>query len=163
MKPSWKRPADSPTTDPAQRLERSEQLAVLATAVDRLTKRFFHHPVIGRCQLHGCNVTELPTPLPRLSRAPEATAPHALAEALAEALPALEIPIGELLKDTQEGALMVGVQVTGIEQEPSGAQGTAMNPGVKPLDFEALVTARSHLPSLGIFNFCQDGERVRHR
>ena len=35
----WERLADSPTTDPAQRLERSEQLAVLASAVDRLTKR----------------------------------------------------------------------------------------------------------------------------
>jgi len=35
----WERPADSPTTDPAQHLERSEQLAVLASAVDRLTER----------------------------------------------------------------------------------------------------------------------------
>ena len=31
--------ADSPTADPAQRAERREQLAVLATAVDRLTAR----------------------------------------------------------------------------------------------------------------------------
>ena len=35
----WERLADSPTTDPAQHLERSEQLAVLASAVDRLTER----------------------------------------------------------------------------------------------------------------------------
>jgi RNA polymerase sigma-70 factor, ECF subfamily len=35
----WERLADSPTADPAQRAERREQLAVLATAVDRLTAR----------------------------------------------------------------------------------------------------------------------------
>jgi len=34
----WERLVDSPTTDPAQHLERSEQLAVLASAVDRLTR-----------------------------------------------------------------------------------------------------------------------------
>jgi RNA polymerase sigma-70 factor (ECF subfamily) len=35
----WERLADSPTSDPSQRTERREQLAVLATAVDRLTAR----------------------------------------------------------------------------------------------------------------------------
>jgi len=35
----WERLADSPTTDPAQHLERSEQLALLTTAVDQLTAR----------------------------------------------------------------------------------------------------------------------------
>ena len=35
----WERLADSPTADPAQRTERREQLAVLATAVDRLPAR----------------------------------------------------------------------------------------------------------------------------
>jgi RNA polymerase sigma-70 factor (ECF subfamily) len=35
----WDRLADSPTADPAQRAERREQLALLATAVDRLTAR----------------------------------------------------------------------------------------------------------------------------
>ena len=35
----WERLADSPTTDPAQRTERREQLSLLATAVDRLPPR----------------------------------------------------------------------------------------------------------------------------
>ena len=45
---------------------------------------------------------------------------------------------------------MVG-QVAGIEQEPSGAQGTD-EPGVKPVDFEALVDSEKPLALIGIFN-----------
>ena len=36
---AWKQPADSSSADPAQRVERRERLALLATAVDRLTAR----------------------------------------------------------------------------------------------------------------------------
>ena len=84
------------------------------------------------------------------SGAPEAAAPYALAEALAEALPALGIE--ELLKNTQEGALMVG-QVTGIEQEFTFRRARDRDePGVKPLDFEALVDDEEPLALTGTFN-----------
>jgi RNA polymerase sigma-70 factor (ECF subfamily) len=36
---AWERPADSLTADPAHRVERREQFALLATAVDQLTPR----------------------------------------------------------------------------------------------------------------------------
>ncbi|HEX9539391.1 MAG TPA: hypothetical protein VGA04_14590 [Streptosporangiaceae bacterium] len=83
-------------------------------------------------------------------RDPEAAAPYVLAVALAEALPLLGI--SELAKSAHEQTIHVG-RVVGVEQEFAFRRAKDRDaPGVKPVDFTAMLATDESLHVVGSFN-----------
>jgi hypothetical protein len=81
---------------------------------------------------------------------PAVATPYILAEALADALPALRI--SELLKIAHEQAIHVG-QVVGVAQEVTFRRAKDRDaPGVRPVDFTAVLDVEEPLNLAGTFN-----------
>lgn len=148
----WERLADSPTTDPAQRLERSEQLAVLASAVDRLTKRL--RPPGDR-----------PLPTPQATQR-HRQAPRRLGQGC-RAHQRQQRPMPSLRhwpRHSRRSGSDRGTAQGHSGGRPHGRAGNRNRagafrrardrdePGVKPLDFEALVDSEEPLALTGTFN-----------